>query len=409
MIKLLSSDEIQDHLWTVLSAGLSAVYATLLILMTTRFVSLTVAGILSYAAAVSELLRILVMFGVRGYQSTDMKQEFNFNVYLGLRTLTALLASIVLAVFLILGRFEPFRAAVMLLFFFTYLTDMYADVFMGDLQQKGKMRIAGRMRATGFASALIAFAIASFTTQTLLLPLAFAGFAICCVNIVWIWVYRSHFGAIRVKIDVIAIKKLAVSTYPIAISSLLFIYLYHAQKYYLGAFGLDEAVAIITILMLPAMLLNLFCIFFFMGAELTYMAGLFTSGQLRRFAIRVNQQLLIVVALCIPFMIFIYFSGIFLLSWLYGVDLSVYKEQLMLLSSGSVFLAIVSVLNAVLIVMRRQKTTMFCMMAVACVTGPAMWFLVSRYGLTGAAFSNLVIFVPMAVLLYVVYRVALKI
>ena len=399
--------EIQNQLWTILSAGTSAIYASLLVLITTRLVDLTSAGMLGYAAAVSELLRILVMFGARNYQGTDIRQEFSFNIYLCLRTLSALLASTVLVMLLILGDFDISGGLIITLFYVAYLIDMYADVFMGDFQQKGKMRIAGRMRASGFVGALVAFGFAAIITRTLVIPLIFASITIFCVYVVWIWSYRSHFGLKRSKPGLSVVLKLAFNALPIALTSTLSAYLYNAQKYYLGVLGLYDDVAVISILMLPAMVLNMFCVFFFMGAELTRVAEIYARGQTEWFYKRINQQLLFAIALFIPFMASVYFLGIPILSWLYGVDLSPYKSYLIALSSGGVFLALVAVLNSVLIVMRKQKVALLCTITVAIISGAVMWFLVSRQGIQGAAFSNLVIYAPLSVLFYISYRVAI--
>ena len=407
MVKKLRSPGVQNQLWTIISSGLGAVYTSLLLLLTTRLIGLKDAGILSYSVAISELLRMLVVLGVRNYQSTDIRQEFSFNTYLFLRTLSSLFAIAILIVVILVGRSDSYRVVVLVLFFFTYLTDKYADVFMGDLQQKGKMRIAGRMRAAGFGGALIAFAIVSFITHKLIVSLAFAGIAMFLINIAWVWFNRQHFGSIQIKADFKVIKKLTLSTLPIAISTSLFSYMYNAQKYYLGALGSDEDVAIIAILMQPAMLLYLFFSFFFVGAELTKMAEVFTSGQTKQFSRQISKLLVLVGGLSMLFIVCAYIFGLPLLSWLYGIDLSSYKMQFMLLSCGGLFFSVSILLRSVLIVMRMQRIALYCMVAVALVTGLLMWYLVSHYGFTGAAFSNLVIFAPLSIAYYWAYKHAL--
>ena len=269
---------------------------------------------------------------------------------------------------------------------------------MGDLQQKGKMRIAGRMRVSGFGVSLLIFLIVTLIARSLIPSLIFSGASLLCTYVAWIWIERINFGKIQAKADFSVIKKLAKSTLPLAISGILFAYLYNAQKYYLGFIGSDEDVAIVTILMLPAMLLNIFFGFFFKGAELTRMAEIYTSGQPEKFYRRITHSLMFIGISFVFFIIGIYFLGLLILSWLYGIDLSEYRLQLILLSLGGVFLALYSLFGAVLIVLRLQNILLLCMASVAAVSGTLMWWLVSSYGLYGAALSNLVIFGPLSIL-----------
>jgi len=407
-LKKLNTPGFQNNLWTLLSAGAAAAHTSLLLLIIVRFVGLAEAGLLSYAIAVSALLIVLVLFSVRGYQSTDIRQEYRFSVYLGMRTCTATIASIIMVVFLLLGSFDLSEAAVIFIHFLIVLTDGYADVFMGDLQQKGKMRIAGRMRVCAFCAAFIASAVLIVILRSIIIPLLVSGLTFLCVYISWIWIYRKDFGKIRVKLDVSAIKSLMGTTFPLVLGALMFAFLGNAQKYYLEALDSHEAVAIFTILIMPVNMLNIFYGAFFGGADITKAAELFAAGQLEQFAKRINRQVLFAVALYLVFMICAYFWGIPVLSWLYATELSQYRWEFMLLLFGFISTTVMYAMSAGLLVMRRQKISIACVVAVTVVAGPAMWVLVSRYGLTGAAYSGIVIYVPLAVLLFLAYRIVLR-
>jgi len=408
VVTKLHSPDTQNQLWTIISAGIFAIFPMLMMLIATRLVGLSFAGLLAHAAALSVLPRLVSLFAVRGYQNIDVKREFSFNNYLGLRTISASVSSLFFIIFLVVTGFEILHLLIILLFYFLYLVDVYADVFMGDLQQKGKMRIAGKMQASSFCAVLLAFSIIMFITQTILLALAIAGLVVFCSYIVWIWIYRDHFGAIRVKVDFSTIKKLAWAVLPLLIYGFIVSYLENAQKYYLSAFFSDDAVAIYAILMLPVSLLNLACVSFFLGAITTKTAVILADGQLNRFIKRINIQLLFAVGLFIPFILCVYFFGIPLLSWIYAVDLSPYQKQLMILSFGGIVRAPIFVLAPVLVILRKQKMLLYSVIFVALISGPLMWWLVLQYGISGAVFSNLVIYAPQAVIFYVAYHVALR-
>ena len=89
MIKL-RSPVVQNQLWTIISAFVISAYVSVLVFVAARLMDLQAAGILAFAAAVSDLIRALISLAVRTYQGKDVKQEFNFNSYLILRTACAL-------------------------------------------------------------------------------------------------------------------------------------------------------------------------------------------------------------------------------------------------------------------------------------------------------------------------------
>jgi len=383
-------------------------FTALLIFVTVRSVGLTEAGILSYAAAVSNLLIVLALFGVRVYQSTDIQEKYRFSAYLGLRTVTAGFASLSIFVFLVIRGFDLYMVSVILLYFIVFLADSYADVFMGDLQQKGKMRIAGRMRVCAFCAAFGAFVTAAFITRTLITPLLLTGVSAIIVYISWIWFYRNHFGKVRVKVDVSAIKNLISATLPLVLINLLFTFLHNAQKYYLEALDSFEAVAVYAILIQPIMLLSTFSSVFFMGAEMTKTAEIFAMEDMKLLTKRVNRQILLAVAMAAAFMLCAYLFGIPLMSWVYGIDLSFYTREFLLMALGGASTTVMSVLYACLVVMRKQVSVLVCLIIATAISGPVMWVLVSRYGISGAALSTLVIFVPLTVFCLVGYRLSIK-
>ena len=401
--------DFQNNFWTLLASVAATVYITLMVFIAVRVIGLAEAGMLSFAAAVAGLANVVVLFGVRAVQSTDINQEFSLNSYVGLRVCSALFASVSILVFLLLGRVETARVLVILLVYFVFLTDGVADVFMGDLQQKGKMCVAGRMRVCAFGSSFVSFAVTSFITRSLVVSLILAGVTFFVTYIIWIWAYRKHFRQVRMKFDMAAIKSLSWTVLPWLMATVIYTFLLNAPKYYLGILCSDESVAVFSMLVMPIAALSTLCSSFFMGAEMTKTAKIFASNYTKdTISRRINSQLLLAVAFSVAFLLSCFTFGIPLLSLVFDTDLSPYVREFMLLALGGVSFSIIPALGAGMLVLRMQKANLTNMAVVAAISGPIMWFLVSRHGITGAAFSNLVIFVPFAVANFVAYRFAIN-
>jgi len=402
------TQDFQNQFWTVIAIGAFSLFPTLLVFLVTRQVGLMHAGTLVFAFALSELPVTLTAFAIRPFQSVDVIQEIHFNAYFGLRTICALCASIGYAIYLLIADFDTKQLVVIILIYFMALTNIYTDVFMGDLQQKGKMHVAGKMQASCYIAALLASLTVLIVTSSLIATLVVACLVIFVGYILWIWIYRKHFGAIRVKIDFHAIKRLMIRAVPLVIAGFIMAFLVNAQKFYLEAYFSAEYVAVYGFLLIPVGLFNIICTGFFSGSISTKTAEVWAFGDVKRFKRRVNLQLLTAVGLFIPFLLCVYFFGIPLLSWILATDLSPFRVQLMLLSFGGMTRAPLYVINPMLIVFLKQRVILVCILVVAVTIGPLMWWLVSQYGLSGAAYSTIVLYAPFSVVCYVIYRIALK-
>jgi len=270
------------------------------------------------------------------------------------------------------------------------------------------MRVAGRMRVCAFVICMIAFTSSSFITKSIIVSLITSGFAILIVYIIWIWVYRHHFIRVRIKFDILSIKKLMITVLPLMIASFIIGFLLNSQKYFLGFLDSNESVAVITILIIPTTFLNILCSSLFYGAEMTKTAKVYIEGHIGQMKQRVNKQLLVATGLSILYILCSLLFGIPLLSWVFNIDLFMYSKEFFVITLGGVSFVYIAVLNAALITMRLQKAILISYVVIAILSGSLLWYLVLHYGFYGAALSFLIIFFPMMVSLYGIYYISVR-
>jgi len=406
IIERVNMTDFQNNLWTILASSASSVFSAAMFLVTVRTAGLAAGGILSFAVSITALLYVLVHFGVRPVQAVDVKQEYSLNSYLGLRLCTAFLAVMVILKFVLVGSFEADRVTVILSFFFIYLIDGIADVFMGDLQQNGKMRIAGRMRTCAFILSLITFSFVTFITSSLITALIVTDVIVLVVYLAFIWFHRKHFKRVRMRFDTSAVRALALNVLPLLILWLVVSYLTNAQKYFLGFLYSDEAVAVVAILMTPVIGLNLLSSSFFQGAEMTKTAQIYANGTINDLSKRVNHQLLVAAVLGAIFLLCSFTFGIPLLSWLFNADLSPYRREYAFLTLSGLSLVVIYISNMCILLLQLIKKLLAVMMIIAIIFTPAIWFLVSRHGMIGATFSHFVIQTAYSFASFIIYRTA---
>ena len=409
MIKRFLSPEFQNHLWILIATVIAAPFSAIMVLVTTRLIDLETAGMMQYANAVTFIFSVLIVFSVNSIQMVDVREEYSFKTYLQTRTITAALTTVVLFAFIFVVGLDGKQMSVILLYYFIFLIDTYANVFATDFHQKGKIRIMGRMRASGFSLVLASYVTLAYLTRDVVLSLLVAGVLLLFSYVIWIWFYRSHFGSIRTRFDFSKIKRLIVTVLPLIILTFIAAFLANAPSIYLGQFDSMETVAIFAIILTPGALFQVLLHALFFGAPLPQTSEAYASGDLKRFLKRIHALILLTAAFTIPFLIIIYFLGVPLLSWLYNTDLSPYFRQLIFVSVGALFLTLTPIIGLPFIIMRRQKVYMFSYIAVGAVAGPVVAVLVRLYGISGAMLSNLIVFAPLSVVLYIIFRRALRV
>ena len=95
--------------------------------------------------------------------------------------------------------------------------------------------------------------------------------------------------------------------------------------------------------------------------------------------------------------------------FVFNIDLSLYGKEFMLITFGSISLVFIAVFSAVTITMRLQKRILISYIMVSIVTIPFVLLLVVYRGMTGAAYFSLIMFMPLMISYYIIYRVALKV
>ena len=400
----------QNNLWTLLSSGASAVYSALLVLVTVRFIGVSEAGVVSLAIAIAGIFQVIVTFGIRPYQSTDIRQEFAFQTYFTLRVISTCVATFFLVALVVFGRLFQQRTIIVLLVFLIFLIDGFSDVYMGEFQQKGNMRIAGYMRVCAFSTAFLAYCITLIISKSIIMSLIASGSLMLISYSSWIFIlfYRRMFTTSYMQYSHRVIVKLLSTGFPLFAFSLINYYIYNLPKYILGFIGSDEDVAIISMLGMPMTLFVMLCNSFFMGAEMTKTATIYSLGNVENIVKRIKQQMKFCVALSAFYLVCNLLFGIPLLSWIYSTDFSQYKQVLILLALSGALVPFYSCMGTVLIVLRMQKAQFINIAVIAVITGPIIWWLTSLFGINGAAASSLIQFFPYSISSYCIYLVSIK-
>lgn len=374
----------KDYFWNTMGSGMSAAFSVFILLIVTRLMGEYIGGIFAFSYAVAQQLQTVGQYEIRGYQSTDIREFFKFGTYLATRILTCLLMFICAVVYGLWHEATLEEAAILILVCTIKIFDAFEDVFHGMLQQHNQLYIAGRALFFRLMTTLLSFVISLYITRNLILT--------CCITIVCSTValillnipQSRRLVSLRPAFQWNKIRGLLATCFPLFLGSFILLYLYNIPKYRMEDYLSKEFQTYYAILFMPASVVNLFSGFAFKPL-LTTLAVNWTEKRIKQFVEILLKGLGIVVLLTAVISVGGYLLGIPVLSWIYGINLSQYKIELVLLLIGGGFSAASVILYYGLMVMRKQRLILgaylFTLIISLAVSGP----LIQQYGIRGAS------------------------
>lgn len=126
----------KDFLWNLIGSTTYGVSGMLLFIFIARISGSEISGKFSVAFVTAQMLMYIGNYGVRAFQSSDIKEQYYFKEYLLHRILTSIIMLVSAFVFIFIKHYDFEMAALVIIVCIYKVTDVIADVFEGDLQQK---------------------------------------------------------------------------------------------------------------------------------------------------------------------------------------------------------------------------------------------------------------------------------
>ena len=98
--------------WNLMASGLNSVVSIILLLFVTRIAGTEDAGIFSLGFSTAQMMLCIGNYGMRNFQSTDIKDKYTFGTYLGSRILTSTAMMIISILFVIVKGYYPEKALI---------------------------------------------------------------------------------------------------------------------------------------------------------------------------------------------------------------------------------------------------------------------------------------------------------
>lgn len=404
------------YTWNALNAVISALQNPVILFVVTRTNGVYDAGVFSIAFAIATLMLYIGLYGLRRFQSSDIHEKYTFGEYHGMRILTCSAMIFVSMIYCLYGMcFTSYSAEKALVIFMICIVkccQAYSDVYHGCMQQRGRLDVATKASSVRYMFEMAAYAIALIVTHDLLVSTAafmiasITGLLLTSVNA------GRHYCSYRPAFRKFKIKALAIEGFPLFASLFLNMYISNAPKYAIDAYLTEEIQALYNMIFMPAFAVMLIANFIFNPILTTY-AELWladTRESLAKLKRHIRRQMILIAGLTVLGLAVAFTIGIPVLSFVFGVDLGNYRNELCVVMLGGGALAYATYFSTVITIIRLQNTLIICYGIVAAAAKLLSGYFVIGHGIMGAAcvYAALMIVLTLMLLVIMLYGIKKK-
>lgn len=387
----------RDFIWNLIGTSINSFNSLFFMIVINHINLKSEAGVFTYAYSLICLFFILATFYNRVYQISK-SDKFSSKDFILYRVLSSIFTVIIVFLFSIINGYNLFKLSVIMLICLFRMIEAISDAVYGVLQYKGYLYKSGISLSLKGLIGLIGFTLVDYFTKSI--TLALVSLIILNLAFFYFYDYKNVKEYLNGKVSFNNILLILKETLPIFIYSFLAMYVANICKYMLDYFDTEEAQNIFGIIFMPSTVIGL-CSAYIVVPIITNLNDLLKSKKYKEFNKLVSKMMIILVGVGVVAIIAAYVLGIPVLNVLYGMDLSNYKNLLLLVLVGATFYTLANVYSQVLVLLHVHKMQTLIYVVMSIVSTLICYFLISSYKLSGSVYSY-VIFMFILLILYLI-------
>lgn len=397
--------------WNMAGSMLMAFQSVIMLMIITRTLNLYEAGIFTLANASANLFLNIGKYGMRNFQVSDVKREYNFSEYYISRIITTLAMLIVSIIYVIIAtlqnNYSPNKTWIIIWMCLFKIVDSIEDVYLGLYQQQNRLDVAGKILTIRMILTIIVFGLCLILLKNQLMSLVIATILTTLILIFFVILTYPDFKNENRLIQKKHILQLLKVCFPLFAGCFLAFYIGNAPKYAIDKFLNDEAQACYGFIAMPVFVIGLLNNFIF-SPMIAKMSLLWSEGSKKEFLKLFRLQIIIIAGITVVCEIGAYILGIPVLSLLYNTNLESYKTELLVLLLGGGFLALSGLLVTIMTILRIQNSQAIGYAIIAILAYILSPIFVKQYAVMGASVLYLLLMVLLCIIFGVLLMVQMK-
>ena len=379
-----------SYIWNTIAGILNAGQSVIILMVLARATNTYDVGVFSIAYATASLCLAIGCYGMRSFQVTDTNGIYSFSDYLNSRVITSAIMIVIALGYVVYGfyylEYEFEKSLVIFLICMLKVIDAVEDVFHGMYQNRGRLDIGAKALTIRQLFTIVSLCVLLVITKNLLVSVLITLVLSILVSTYLIKTTLPNFINDKLKLSYAKTTKLLLASFGVFASGFLSLYIVNAPKYAIDRLLSEEYQAYYTYIAMPVFVIGLLNTFLYQPV-LTTLADDWEQNRKKQFIHKVLKQHIVIVILTVVTVVGAYFIGIPVLSVIYATDLSMYRDELLILLMGGGLLAVSGFITVVITIIRKQKDLILAYVIVSIFISIISRVLVERYVVLGAALA----------------------
>ena len=380
---------IKNFIWNLIGTSFSSFNSLFFLIIVTWINGIKEAGIYSIGVAIALILYTIGEYSGRICQVTDSKSEIKDKDYIFNRIITFCLVLILGIVIVVFRNYDIYKSSIIIAICIYRGLEAFSEVLYGILQKYDYLYKVGQSYTLKSIIGVIIFLIIDLLTKNLL----FACVSLIVVNVFFIVVFDivniKKIIKLDYKVNIDNVKTIFKKEFFVFANSFAGVFILNAQKYAIDGFWNDNIQAIYSYIMMPASVINLFTKFVILPFLNSFKEYVKENKiiELKKSVRKIKFVIICFGALCISIG---YFIGPEVLSFIYGVQLDIYRVNLCLIILAYILYSL-SYLDLVILTTLRNTLIQFIIYIIGMILAfTSSNILVANYEINGATSACIV-------------------
>lgn len=402
----MKNNDKKNIVWNLIGSTFSSFSSLFFLIAVTRINGVNEAGIFNIGFSVACLFFTVGCYSGRVFQVTDTNKKTDDSAYFYSKIITALLMLVISFIYCFAKDYSMHKSIILISLTVYKMCEAFADGMYAIIQKKDELYKVGRSLFVKAIIGISLFILTDYLTKNMFAAIMMLNL----VNILGIFIYdKKNLKLVKFKLNKFNKEKVfevfKTGIYSFGFSFLTY-YIINASKYAIDNNLSSELQTIFGIIAMPASVLLLFGQFV-IHPVLNKLKNTINVNK-KEFNNLTLQMINIILVFGLISLVLAYYLGIPVLNLLYGVDLTKYRLDLLIIILGATIYEIAIILSTSLIVMRSTLSQLVMFIIDSIITLFISNILVKEYGVFGASVSYLTSVSILLLMYIIVYIYKLK-
>lgn len=362
------------------------------------------AGLLQLAISVTNIFFAISCYNMRTYQISDVKNEYSYGDYIGVRIVTAVIAVVLCLVYVIALGYSLETILCIMLYMIFKLNETFSDVLHAVNQKNYRMDYVCISYCLRGISSVIAFSIAIALFNNVLIAVLAMGI----ISLLEVWLYdvraTRQFGSIKPTFKKETIFTLLIFCLPAVLSSAAFTAITSVPRQTLEAVSGKEALGYYGTIATPLLVVQILATSIF-NPMLTELAEYYNDGEIKKFTMRLLKNLVLLIGIAAVVCVGVALLGEFAVGLVFGKKFAPYTYLMYGIVGCTTMYVISWLCTNTLIIMRKLWVCAVASMVALVISMVLSRPFINLFGMNGVSFSIILAYiVHISVCISVIYK-----